>query len=126
MPRSVRAFFTSSSLKWRMIASTFFIDVVPRYIQRRRRLYPQSIGGLDEYVALFSVLTDVQTLNFLVALDAETHSEIEDFQDHERADDGQQPGDADGGELTKQQAGLAIDQANFVSSTADEHWIRDM
>jgi hypothetical protein len=39
----------------------------------------QSIGRLQEDVSLFAVLGKVQTLEFLVALDAEAHRQVEDL-----------------------------------------------
>ena len=40
---------------------------------------------LDEYVALFVVLRDVQALQFLVTRDAQTHGDVQDLEQHDVA-----------------------------------------
>src|SRR5262245_10056639 len=85
----------------------------------------QSIGGLDENISLLTVLTDVQALNFLIALDAEAHRGVEHFQNDERGDGGEGPGNDDGDKLSDEKLRAAIDQADRLA-VADQRRVADV
>ena len=66
------------------------------------------------------MLADVQTLDLLVAFDAQAHGHVEYLQNHERANQSEHPSHAHRDELADQQAVLPIDQTNLVPATANE------
>src|SRR5262245_50824392 len=108
-----RAFFTSSSLKWRMMASIFFMGAyVLHQIASPREA---SSRGSGENVAFFAGLGNVQAADFVLLAVAEANRGVHYLKYYERGDDSQGPRNRHGGDLTHDQPLAAFDEAEHVA-----------